>query len=111
MTASIEFDSKEDVLAAQTKDMKTFDGNAIEVKVGSGSTLYVCNFPPTADEVWIRDRFEKVGSSSLGVTSMVADPFLVRRDNRHPVPITQIQHTQALLLCAIQIIRRCSGCY
>ena len=63
-TASIEFDSKEDVLTAQTKDMKSFDGNAIEVKVGSGSTLYVCNFPPTADEAWIREKFQQVGSSS-----------------------------------------------
>ena len=44
--------------------MKLFDGNAIEVKVGSDSTLYVCNFPPTADEAWMRKKFQKVGSSS-----------------------------------------------
>lgn len=62
-TASIEFESKEDVLTAQTKDMKSFDGNAIEVQVGSGSTLYVCNFPPTADEDWIRQKFQQVGFS------------------------------------------------
>lgn len=64
ITASIEFDSKEDVLTAQTKDMKSFDGNAIEVKVDSGSTLYVCNFPPTADEAWIGKKFQQVSSSS-----------------------------------------------
>lgn len=63
-TASIEFDSKEDVLTAQTKDMKTFDNRAIEVQIGSRSTLYVCNFPPVADEVWIREKFEKVGCLS-----------------------------------------------
>ena len=59
-TASIEFDSKEDVLAAQTKDMKILDGRAIEVQIGSGSTLYVCNFPPVADEAWIRKKFQRV---------------------------------------------------
>ena len=59
-TASIEFDSKEDVLTAQTKDMKTLDDRAIEVQVGSGSTLYVCNFPPVADEAWIREKFQRV---------------------------------------------------
>ncbi len=41
--------------------MKTFDGRAIEVQLGSGSTLYVCNFPAIADEAWIRDKFSKVG--------------------------------------------------
>lgn len=63
-TASIEFDSKEDVLTAQTKDMKTFDDRAIEVQISSGSTLYVCNFPPVADEAWIREKFKKVGCLS-----------------------------------------------
>ncbi|KAG8529580.1 uncharacterized protein KY384_006217 [Bacidia gigantensis] len=61
MTAFIEFESKEDVLTAQTKDMKTFDGNDIEVQVGSDTTLYVCNFPPAADEAWIRDKFDEHG--------------------------------------------------
>lgn len=59
-TATIEFDSKEDVLSAQTRDMKTFDGNSIEVQIGTGSTLFVTNFPPTADEAYIRDLFKKV---------------------------------------------------
>jgi squamous cell carcinoma antigen recognized by T-cells 3 len=61
-TATIEFDSKEDVLAAQTRDMKKFDGNEIEVYVGTGSTLYVTNYPPTADEAYIRDLFADVRS-------------------------------------------------
>jgi squamous cell carcinoma antigen recognized by T-cells 3 len=59
-TATIEFDSKEDVLTAQTRDMKRFDGNEIEVHVGTGSTLYVTNYPPTADEAYIRDLFKDV---------------------------------------------------
>lgn len=59
-TATIEFDSKGDVLTAQTKDMKIFDGNAIEVQVGTGSSLFVTNFPPTADEADIRGMFSQV---------------------------------------------------
>lgn len=62
VTATIEFDSKEDVLSAQTKDMKIFDGNAIEVQLGAGSTLYVTNFPPTTGEGDIREMFAKVGT-------------------------------------------------
>lgn len=64
-TATIEFDSKEDVLAAQTKDMKSFDGNPIEIQVGTGLTLFITNFPPTADEDFIRQKFAKVGGSDL----------------------------------------------
>ncbi|KAI9817046.1 MAG: Splicing factor [Thelocarpon impressellum] len=60
-TATIEFDSKEDVLSAQTRDMKSFEGQMIEVQVGTGSTLFVTNFPPTADEAYIRDLFKEYG--------------------------------------------------
>ncbi|KAI9727791.1 MAG: Splicing factor [Cirrosporium novae-zelandiae] len=60
-TAIIEFDSKEDVLAAKTRDLKVFDGNELEVQIGTGSTLWVTNFPPTADEAYIRRLFEPYG--------------------------------------------------
>ncbi|KAI9780658.1 MAG: Splicing factor [Geoglossum umbratile] len=60
-TATIEFESKDDVLAAQTRDMKRFDGNEIEVHIGTGLTLYVTNYPPTADEAYIRDLFKDHG--------------------------------------------------
>ncbi|KAL9122468.1 MAG: hypothetical protein Q9187_000978 [Circinaria calcarea] len=63
-TATIEFDSKEDVLTAQTRDMKIFDGHSINVQVGSGSTLFVTNFPKTADEAYIREKF----SQYMGLT-------------------------------------------
>jgi squamous cell carcinoma antigen recognized by T-cells 3 len=61
-TATIEFESKEDVLSAQTRDMKTFDGESIEVQIGSGSTVWVSNYPPTADEAYIRNLFKDVSS-------------------------------------------------
>jgi RNA recognition motif-containing protein len=64
-TATVEFDSKESVLAAQTKNMKSIDGHVIEIQVGTGSTLYVTNFPPIADEAYIRNLFKNVGSMSL----------------------------------------------
>ena len=60
-TATIEFESKEDVLTAQTRDMKTLDGNSIEVQIGTGTTIYVANFPPTADETYIKDLFSEYG--------------------------------------------------
>lgn len=50
----------EDVLAAQTKDMKEFEGNFIEVQVGTGTTVFVTNFPPAADEAYIRDLLKEV---------------------------------------------------
>ena len=59
-TATIEFESKEDALSALTKDGKLFHDNIIEVSLGTGTTLYVTNFPPEADEVWIRDLFKQV---------------------------------------------------
>ena len=43
--------------------MKSFDGRDIEVQVGSGTTLYVTNYPPAADEVWLREQFGKVCST------------------------------------------------
>ena len=60
--AAIEFESKEEMLAAQTKDLKDFRGNTIEVQVGTGTTLYVTNFPPSSDESYIRDLFGKVSA-------------------------------------------------
>ena len=65
MTAVIEFDTKEEMLAAQTKDLKDFRGNTIEVQLGTGTTLYVTNFPPSSDESYIRELFGKVRSDAL----------------------------------------------
>jgi RNA recognition motif-containing protein len=61
MMATVEFETREDVLTAQTKDMKKFEGQSIQVQVGSGSTLWVTNFPATADEAYIRKLFQPYG--------------------------------------------------
>jgi RNA recognition motif-containing protein len=60
-TATIEFETIEDVLAAQTRDSKSFEGHAIQVQGGSGCTVWVTNFPPIADERYIRDLFKDCG--------------------------------------------------
>lgn len=59
--AVIEFETKEEALAALTRDQKTFNGNTIEVTLESESTLWVTNFPPTADEEYLRNLFNKYG--------------------------------------------------
>lgn len=62
--AIIEFETKEDALGALSRDQKLFNDNVIEVQLESGSTLWVTNFPPTADEEYIRGLFGKVSELS-----------------------------------------------
>ncbi|KAE8348885.1 hypothetical protein BDV28DRAFT_74201 [Aspergillus coremiiformis] len=59
--AVIEFNSKDEALVAQTRDQKSIDDNTIEVQLGSCPTLFVANFPPEADETYIRDLFHESG--------------------------------------------------
>lgn len=87
--AIIEFNSKDEAVVAQTRDQKLIDENAIEVQVGSGSTLFVTNFPPTADEKYMRDLFCEVGPFILSAEWPV-NFLTVRRDYRYPVPVAQI---------------------
>lgn len=61
LTATIEFESKEDVLSAQTKSMKLFEGHSVNIQVGTGTTLFVTNYPPEADEEYIRKLFDSYG--------------------------------------------------
>ncbi|KAK9489053.1 hypothetical protein V1508DRAFT_447244 [Lipomyces doorenjongii] len=60
-TATIEFETAEDVLAAQTRDQKTLDGHTISVRVGVETTLWITNFPSAADEEYIRSIFAPFG--------------------------------------------------
>lgn len=63
--AIIEFETRDEAVVAQTRDQKLLDGNAIEVQLGSGSTLFVTNFPPTADEGFFRDLFREVSLPAM----------------------------------------------
>lgn len=67
-TALIEFESREDAEYAQSRDGKHFDGSTIEVQIGTGSTLYVTNYPPAADENYIRGLFNKVRKPILNIS-------------------------------------------
>lgn len=60
LTAMVEFETKDDALYAQTRVNKPFDGNSISIEFSTGSTLWVTNYPPTADDKYIRSLFEKV---------------------------------------------------
>ncbi|KAG5290359.1 RNA-binding protein Prp24 [Histoplasma capsulatum G186AR] len=59
--AIVEFDTREDALAAQTRDQRTFEDQTISVHVGTNTTLFVTNFAPTADEAYVRDLFSPYG--------------------------------------------------
>ncbi|KAB8278403.1 hypothetical protein BDV30DRAFT_222974 [Aspergillus minisclerotigenes] len=59
--AVIEFNSRDEALVAQTRDQKSLDGFTIEVQIGTCSTLFVTNFPPEADENYIRGLFREYG--------------------------------------------------
>ena len=63
--AIIEFETRDEAVVAQTRDQKLLNDNVIEVQFGSGSTLFVTNFPPTADEGFIRDLFREVSSLAI----------------------------------------------
>ncbi|KAI0880683.1 uncharacterized protein GGS22DRAFT_81923 [Annulohypoxylon maeteangense] len=57
----IEFRSTQDVKSALLRDQKYFSQNQISVKPGTGLTLFVSNYPPTADESYIRSLFKDCG--------------------------------------------------
>ncbi|QQK48021.1 RNA-processing protein, HAT helix [Penicillium digitatum] len=61
--AVIEFETKEDALAALTRDQKHFKDtdNVVDVQIGSQTTLWITNYPPTADEDYLRNLFSKYG--------------------------------------------------
>ncbi|WEW60200.1 Splicing factor [Emydomyces testavorans] len=61
VSAIIEFDSREDAEAAVTRDQKALEGREISVQLETKSTLFVTNFPPEADESYIRDLFKPYG--------------------------------------------------
>ncbi|KAI1336537.1 hypothetical protein F5Y15DRAFT_201952 [Xylariaceae sp. FL0016] len=60
-SALIEFRSTEDAQSALLRDNKYYDQFQITVKRGTGLTLFVSNFPPTADEGYVRHIFKDCG--------------------------------------------------
>ncbi|KAI1761963.1 hypothetical protein GGR53DRAFT_448701 [Hypoxylon sp. FL1150] len=60
-SALIEFKSTDDVQSALLRDQKYLGQKQITVRPGTGLTLFVSNYPPTADEAYIRDLFKDCG--------------------------------------------------
>ncbi|MBN73366.1 MAG: hypothetical protein CME32_29260 [Gimesia sp.] len=60
-TALIEFKTHEEATSALLKDGKFFGQSQLSVQSGHSLTLYVTNYPPTADEHYIRKLFSDCG--------------------------------------------------
>ncbi|KAI1160735.1 putative pre-mRNA splicing factor [Nemania serpens] len=60
-SALIEFRSTEDADSAILRDQKYFNQSQLSVKPGTHLTVYVSNYPPTADEPYIRRLFDHCG--------------------------------------------------
>ncbi|KAM3425151.1 hypothetical protein BST61_g7110 [Cercospora zeina] len=60
-SAVVEFETDEDVKAAKTRTGKEIGGHEIRIQSGSGSTLYVTNYPAEYDEEAIRGLFKHYG--------------------------------------------------
>ena len=60
-SATVEFEDKDSALAAQTRDGKDFEDHELRIQLGSGSTIFVANYPPTADESHMRSLFSRFG--------------------------------------------------
>jgi len=60
-TALIEFRTPEEALSALLRDGKYFGDRQIHVQPGTRLTLFVTNFPPTADDAYLRKLFKDCG--------------------------------------------------
>ena len=62
VVAIVEFDEAAAAQFALSRDGRDFHGSEISVELGKGSVLYVTNYPPTADETFIRSMFDQFGT-------------------------------------------------
>ncbi|TGJ82384.1 hypothetical protein E0Z10_g6397 [Xylaria hypoxylon] len=60
-SALIEFRSPEDADSALLRDQKYFNQSQLSVKPGTRLTVFVSNYPPTADEAYLRRLFAHCG--------------------------------------------------
>ncbi|KAF2861369.1 hypothetical protein K470DRAFT_294342 [Piedraia hortae CBS 480.64] len=60
-SATVEFESTEQVLAAKTRDRKRIEGHEVRVRAGQRNTLYVANYPAEYDETALKSLFEPYG--------------------------------------------------
>jgi len=65
LVATVEFNARDSVPAALTKDKKRIHNHEISVHLAWESTLYVTNFPESADDAWVRKLFGQVDSDCV----------------------------------------------
>lgn len=78
VVATVEFMERDSVPAALTKDKKRIHDEEIAVHMAWQSTLYVTNFPESADDKYIRDLFGKVGRPLAVLLHTLKSSSLVR---------------------------------
>lgn len=61
ITASIEYETVDEAQYALSRRLKPFDGVQLDISLGKGSTIYVTNYPPEADEGYLRKLFQDSG--------------------------------------------------
>ncbi|KAK3626817.1 Splicing factor [Elasticomyces elasticus] len=60
-SATVEFETAEDVLTAKTRNGKDLNGREVRINSGSQNTLYVANYPAEYDDASIRGLFDSYG--------------------------------------------------
>ncbi|KAM3517586.1 hypothetical protein NHJ13051_008853 [Beauveria bassiana] len=61
ITALVELTSSSEAESALLRDQKYFGEHQIQVKSGHDLTVYVANYPPAADEKYVRELFQDCG--------------------------------------------------
>lgn len=60
--ANIEFGNTQAMLALMTKNYKKFQGNELQIEQAFNTTIWVTNFPPSADKSWLEQLFSQCGT-------------------------------------------------
>lgn len=98
-TAMIEFSSIEEAQSALLRDGKYFGQSQLSVQSGYDLTVYVANYPPTADQKYIRDLFKDCGEilsirwPSLKVNSHRRFCYVSFRDREASAKAIQMEGT------------------
>jgi len=105
VVATVEFLDRDAVPAALTKDKKRIHEQEIAVHLAWQSTLYVTNFPESADDAYIRDIFGKVWIYSYLDYFYSDILLLVWHHLRRSMAEQEIQNNETFLLYPIHISR------
>jgi len=85
LAATVEFVARDSVPAALTKDKKRVHNHEINVHLAWESTLYVTNFPESADDNLVRKLFGQVHGDGWSSKRQDTDAHVVRAYFRRSV--------------------------